>query len=150
VILNIPSSSNVPSALDVRTPPTHQPHVNLSPSSPVKSPSLSPSSPSESSKASSQVDKKKKKQKEKKKKNQKGTKPTTTSDHVGSKQPAMVNHTRSVDKVDKIKTKNPKPKFPCNLCKGDQFLSDFPSLPKVLEMWYSTSSSLTGHASDIS
>jgi hypothetical protein len=142
VILNLPSASNAPSASDVSTPPTHQPHVDLSPSSPVRSPSLSPSSPSEISKVSSQVDKKKKKQKEKKKKNQKGTKPPTTSDHVGSKKPAMVNHTGSVDKVDKIKTKNPKPKFPCSLCKGDHFLRDFPGLPKVLEMWSSMSSSL--------
>jgi hypothetical protein len=50
----------------VSTPPTHQPHVNLSPSSSIRSPSISPSLPSESSKASSQVDKNQKKQKEKK------------------------------------------------------------------------------------
>ena len=43
VISNIPSASNAPSALDVSTPPTHQPHVDFSPSSPIKSPSLSPS-----------------------------------------------------------------------------------------------------------
>ena len=55
VILNLPSAS------DVSTPPTHQPHFNFSPSSPIKSPFLSPSSPSEISKASIQVDKKKKK-----------------------------------------------------------------------------------------
>jgi hypothetical protein len=61
--------SNLPSALDVSTPPTHQPHVDLSPSSPIRSPSLSPSFPSEISKASSQVDKKNKKWKDKKKKN---------------------------------------------------------------------------------
>jgi hypothetical protein len=72
VISNLPSASNAPSASDVSTPPTHQPHVDFSPSSPIKSPSLSPSSPSEISKASSQVDKKKKKQKEKKKKTRKG------------------------------------------------------------------------------
>jgi hypothetical protein len=66
VISNIPSASNAPSASDVSTPPTHQPHVEFSPSSPIKSPSISLSLPSESSKLSSQVDKKKKKQKEKK------------------------------------------------------------------------------------
>jgi hypothetical protein len=48
-------------ASDVRTPPTHQPHVNLSPTFPIRSPSISPSSPSERSQASSQIDKKKKK-----------------------------------------------------------------------------------------
>jgi hypothetical protein len=38
---------------DVSTPPTHQPHVDLSPSSPVRSPSISPSSPNEISQVSS-------------------------------------------------------------------------------------------------
>jgi hypothetical protein len=60
----------------------------------------------------------------------------------------MVNHTRSVDKVDKSKMKNPKPKFPCRICKGNHFLRDFPGLPKVLEMWSSMSSAPVGHAGD--
>jgi hypothetical protein len=72
-----------------------------------------------------------KKQKEKKKKNQKRTKPPTTS-NVGSKQPTIVNSTGSVDKVDKVKMKNLKRKFPCSLCKGDHFLRDCPGIPKVL------------------
>jgi hypothetical protein len=148
VISNFPSVSNSSNASDVRTLPTDQPHVDLSPSSPIRSPSLSPSSPSESSKSSSQVDKKKKKQKEKKKKNQKGTKPTTTSGHVGYEKPTTVNHTRSIDKVDKSKTKNPKPKFPCRLCKGNHFLRDLPGLPKVLEMWYSMSSTYARHVDE--
>jgi hypothetical protein len=148
VISTFPSASNAPNASDVSTPPTNQPHVDLSPSSLIRSPSLSPSSPSEISKVSSQVDKKKKKQKEKKKKNQKETKPPTTSGHVGSEQPTIVNRTGSVDKVDKSKMKNPKPKFPCRICKGDHFLRDFPGLPKVLEMWSSMSSSPAGHVGD--
>jgi hypothetical protein len=53
--------SNASSASGISTPPTHQPHVDLSPSSSVRYPSLSPSSSSESSKMSIQVDKKKKK-----------------------------------------------------------------------------------------
>jgi hypothetical protein len=139
--------SNATSASDVSTPPTHQPHVDLSPSSPIRSPSISPSSPSEISKASNQVDKKKKKQKEKKKKNKKGTKLLTTSD-VGSKKPTTVNYTRSVSEVKRIKTKNLKSKFPCSHCKGDQFLREFPGLPKVLEMWSSTSLIPDGHDGD--
>jgi hypothetical protein len=146
VISNLLASA-APSALDVSTIPTHEPHVEFSPSSPVKSPSLSPSSPREISKASSQVDKKKKKLKEKKKKNPKRTKALTASD-VGSKQPTTVNHTGSVDEVDKIKMKNLKPKFPCSLCKGDHFLRDFPGLPKVLEMLSSTSSAPARHVGD--
>jgi hypothetical protein len=147
VIPNPPNISVAPNNLDVNTPPTHQPHVDFSPSSPIKSPSISPSSPSEISKASSQVDQKKKKQKEKKKKSSKRTKAPTTSD-VGSKKPVTVDSTRSVDEVNKIKRKNPKPKFPCSLCKGDHFLRDCPGLIKVLEMWSSTSSTSVGHADD--
>jgi hypothetical protein len=44
--------------------------------------------------------------------------------------------------------KNLKPKFPCSLCKGDHFLRDFPGLPKVLEMWSSTSSASARHVGD--
>jgi hypothetical protein len=148
VIPNPPNVLVAPNTLDVNTPPTHQPHVDFSPPSPIKLPSISPSSPSESSKASSQVDQKKKKQKEKKKKNLKRTKAPTTSD-VGSKKLVTINSTGSVDEVNKIKRKNPKPKFPCSLCKGDHFLRDFPGLTQVLEMWSSTSSTSVGHVDDI-
>ena len=72
----------------VGTLPTHQPHVDLSPSLSIRFPSISPSSPNESSQASNHIDKKKK--------NQKGTKPPTIS-NVGSKQPATINSTWSVD-----------------------------------------------------
>jgi hypothetical protein len=147
VIPNPPNVLAAPNTLDVGTPPTHQPHVDFSPSSSIKSPSISPSSPSEISNASSQVDQKKKKRKEKKKKNTKRTKTPTTSD-VGSKQPVTVNSTGSVDEVNKIKMKNPKPKFPCSLCKGDHFLRDCPGLTQVLEMWSSTSSASVGHVDD--
>jgi hypothetical protein len=148
MISNFPSASYAPNALDVSTPPTNKSHVDLSPSSPMKYPSLFPSSPSEISKESSQVDKNKKKWKGKKKKNKKETKPPNVSGHVRSDQPANVNCIGSVDKVDKSKMKNPKPKFPCRICKGDHFLRDFPGLPKVLEMWSSTSSTLVEHSSD--
>jgi hypothetical protein len=53
VIPNPPNVSVAPNTLDVNTPPTHQPHVDFSPSLSIKSPSISPSSPSEISKASS-------------------------------------------------------------------------------------------------
>jgi hypothetical protein len=147
VIPNPPNVSVAPNTLDVNTPPTHQPHVEFSPSSPIKSPSISPSLPSESSKASSQVGQKKKKQKEKKKKSPKRTKTPTTSD-VGSKKPVTVNSTGSVDYINKIERNNPKPKFPCSLCKGDHFLRDCFSLTQVLEMWSSMSSASVIHVDD--
>jgi hypothetical protein len=147
VIPNPPNVSVAPDTLDANTPPTHQPHVEFSPSSPIKSPSIYPSSPSESSKANSQVDQKKKKRKEKKKKSPKRTKTPTTSD-VGSKKPVTINSTGSVDEINTIEKNNPKPKFPCSLCKGDHFLRDFPGLTQVLEVWSSTSSTSVSHVDD--
>jgi hypothetical protein len=44
--------------------------------------------------------------------------------------------------------KNPKPKFPCNLCKGDHFMRDCLGLTQVLEMWSSTSSTSVSHVDD--
>jgi hypothetical protein len=44
--------------------------------------------------------------------------------------------------------KNPKPKFPFILCKGDNFLRDFPGLTQVLELWSSTSSVSVSHVGD--
>jgi hypothetical protein len=60
----------------------------------------------------------------------------------------MVNSTGSVDEVNKIKMKNPKPKFPCSFCKGDHFMRDFPSLTHVLEVLSSTSSASVSHVDD--
>jgi hypothetical protein len=124
------------------SPQEHQPHVDPSPSSPVQSSSLSSSSPSERSEASNQVDKKKKKRKIKKKKNKQGAKLPTTTGHVGSNQPVTVNHVGSIDEVHKPTKTTRKPKFPCRICKGDHLLKDFPGIPKVLDVW-STSSQTT-------
>jgi hypothetical protein len=101
------------------SPQEHQPHVDPSPSSPVRSsspsslarlPSVSSSSSSESSEASNLVNKKKKKRKNKKKKIKQGSKLPTTVKHVG-KQPVTVNHAGSVDDV-KITQTTCKPKYP--------------------------------------
>jgi len=59
-LFSTPVISNA-GASDVSTPLTHQPHVNFSPSSPIRSLSISSSSPSEISQESSQIDEKKKK-----------------------------------------------------------------------------------------
>jgi hypothetical protein len=124
------------------SPQEHQPHVDPSPSSPVRSsspsslarsPSVSSSSSSESSEASNPVNKKKKKRKIKKKKDKQGSKPPTTVKHVG-KQPVTVNRVGSVDDV-KITQTTRKPKYPCRLCKGSHLLKDFPGLSKVIEVW---------------
>jgi hypothetical protein len=124
------------------SPQEHQPHVDPSPSSPVRfsspsslarSPSVSSSSSSESSEPSNSVNKKKKKRKNKKKKIKQGSKPPTTVKHVG-KQPVTVTRAGSVDDV-KIAQTTRKPKYPCRLCKGSHLLKDFPGLSKVIEAW---------------
>jgi hypothetical protein len=123
-------------------PQDHQPHVDPSPSSRVRSsspsslarsPSIPSSSLSESSEASNSVNKKKKKRKNKKKKIKKRSRPPTTVKHVG-KQPVTVNRARSVDDV-KITQTTRKPKYPCRLCKGSHLLKDCPGLSQVIEEW---------------
>jgi hypothetical protein len=141
VILNPPNVLVAPNTLYVNTPPTHQPHVDFSPSSSIKYPSIYPSLPIESSKESSQVDQKKKK------KSPKRTKTPTTSDVV-SKKPVTVISIGSVDEVNKIKMKNTKLEFHCSLCKGDHFLRDCLGLTQVLEMWSSTSLASVDHVDD--
>jgi hypothetical protein len=115
VILNAVSAS-----VTSTSPQEHQPHVDPSPSSLVRSsspssltrsPSVSSSSSSESSEASNSVNKKKKKRKNKKKKIKQGSKPPTTVKHVG-KQSVTVNRVGSVDDV-KITQTTRKPKYPC-------------------------------------
>jgi hypothetical protein len=124
------------------SPQEHQPHVDPSPSSPIRSsspsslarsPSVSSSSSSESFEVSNPVNKKKKKRKIKKKKDKQGSKPPTTFKHVG-KQPVTVNRVGSVDDV-KITQTTRKPKYPCRLCKGSHLLKDCPGLSKVIEAW---------------
>jgi hypothetical protein len=134
---------NAVSASVIRTSPQeNQPHVDPSPSSPVRSslpsslarsPSIPSSSSSESSEASNSVNKKKKKRKNKKKKIKKGSKPPTTVKHVG-KQPVTVNHAGSVDDV-KITQTTRKPKYPCRLCQGSHLIKDCLGLSKVIEAW---------------
>jgi hypothetical protein len=134
VILNALSASVISTS-----PQEHQPHVDPSPCSPVRSsslarsPSVSSSSSSESSEASNSVNKKKKKRKNKKKKIKQGSKPPTTVKRVG-KQPVTGNHAGSVDDF-KITQTTRKPKYPCRLCKGSHILKDFPGLSKVIEVW---------------
>jgi hypothetical protein len=143
------------------SPQEHQPHVDTSPSSLVRSSSpcslarsssISSSSPSEISEASYLVDKKKKKRKNKKKKNKQGSTPPTTAKHVGKKS-VTVNRAGSVD--DAKNTQSTRiPKYPCRLCKGSHLLKDCLGLSKVIEAWSThpcqpMSSSPEQHADDL-
>jgi hypothetical protein len=134
VILNAVSSLVASTSLQ-----EHQPHVDPSPSSLVissplpRSSSISSSSPNESSEASNLVDKKKKKRKNKNKKNKQGSKPPTTTKHVG-KQLVTFNRAGSVDDV-KITQTTCKPKYPSRIYMGSHLLKDYPGLSKVIEAW---------------
>jgi hypothetical protein len=140
------STQVIPNAVSAsvtsNSPQEHQPHVDPSPSSTVRSsspsslamsPSVSSSSLGESSEASNPVNKKKKKRKIKKNKDKQGSKPPTNVKQVG-KQPVIVSRAGSVDDV-KITQTTRKPKYPCRLCKGSNILSECPSLSKVIEAW---------------
>jgi hypothetical protein len=137
VIPNVVSAS-----VTSTSPQEHQPHVDPSPSSPVRSSSpsslarstfVSYSSSSESFEASNPVNKNKKKRNNNKKKIKQGSKLPTTVKHVG-KQLVTVNLAGSVDDV-KITQTTRKAKYPCRLCKSSQLLKDFPGLSKVIEAW---------------
>jgi hypothetical protein len=148
--------TNAVSTLVLSTSPQeNQPHVDPSPSLPIRSsspsslarlPFVSSSSSSESSEASNPVNKKKKKRKIKKKKDKQGSTPPTTVKHVG-KQPITVTHAGSVDDV-KITQTTHKPKYPCMLCKGSHLLKECPGLSKVIEAWYTHPRQPTSLASE--
>jgi hypothetical protein len=135
--------SNAVSVSVVSTSPQeHQPHVNPSSSSPVRSslpsslersPSVPSSSSSECSEASNSMNKKKNKRKNKKKKIKQGSKPPTIVEHVG-KQLVTINRAGSVDDV-KITQTTCKPKYLCRLCKGIHLLKECPGLSRVIEAW---------------
>jgi hypothetical protein len=140
VIPNAASASVVSTSLQ-----ENQPHVDPSPSSPVRysspsslsrSSSISSSSSSESSEACNLVNNKKKKRKIKKKKNKEGSKLPTTAKHVG-KQTVINNHVGSVDDSNITQTTR-KPKYPCSLCKGSHLLKYCYGLSKVLKVWSTT------------
>jgi hypothetical protein len=135
-LFSTPVIPNETGAFVVSTSPQeHQPHVDPSPSSPVRyyspyslarSSFVSSSSLNESSKPSNPMD-------TKKKKNKQGSKPPTTTIHVGRK-PVIDNHVGSVDDANITQTTH-KPKYPCKLCKGIHILMDLLGLSKVIEAW---------------
>jgi hypothetical protein len=60
---------------------------------------------------------------------------TTSTGHVGDKKSATTNHVGGIDSFQKPIWIGCKPKFPCNLCKGDHLNHLFPNLPEVRILW---------------
>jgi hypothetical protein len=55
----------------------------------------------------------------------------TSASHVGDVQPATASHDGGIDSVEKPRRIRSKPKFPCNICKGDHLTHLCPGLPEV-------------------
>ena len=59
----------------------------------------------------------------------------TFASHVGYVQPNTAIHVGGIDSIEKPRYIGCKPKFPCNLCKGDHLPHLCPSLPKARRLW---------------
>jgi hypothetical protein len=55
----------------------------------------------------------------------------TSASHVGDVQPTTASHVGGIDSVEKPRWIGCKPKFPCNICKGDHLTHLCPGLPEV-------------------
>jgi hypothetical protein len=62
------------------------------------------------------------------------TSPTSAS-HLGYVQPTTASHAGGIDYVEKPRWIECKPKFPCNICKGDHLTHMFPDIPVVQRLW---------------
>jgi hypothetical protein len=60
--------------------------------------------------------------------------PTFVS-QLGYVQPATASHTGGIDSVEKPIWIRHRPKFPCNLCKGDHLTHLCPDIPEVQILW---------------
>jgi hypothetical protein len=55
----------------------------------------------------------------------------TSASHVGDVQPTTASHVGGIDSVEKPRWIGRKPKFPCNICKGDHLTHLCPGIPEV-------------------
>jgi hypothetical protein len=135
---------NVSNALDASQLSTlsHEHPVDVS-SSTKSSPPPSPTS-GESTCTSNQKPKRSRKRKNRKKKS-----PTSAS-HVGDVQPSTASHAGGIDSVEKPRWIGHKPKFPCNLCKGNHLTHLCPGILEVQRLWSLSTSSSNSESSQVS
>jgi hypothetical protein len=67
----------------------------------------------------------------------------------GGKKPTIASHARSIDFVEKPTQIGCKPKFPCNICKGDHLTHLFPSLPEARRLWSLSARSFDSEFSEV-
>jgi hypothetical protein len=74
----------------------------------------------------------------------------TFASHVGDVQPTTTIHAGGIDSIEKPKWIGHKPKFPCNLCKGDHLTHICPGIPEVQRLWSLSTSSYDSESSQVS
>jgi hypothetical protein len=74
----------------------------------------------------------------------------TSASHVGDVQPTTASHAGGIDSVEKPRRIGCKPKFPCNICKGDHLTHLCPGLPEVRRLWSLSASSSDSKSFEVS
>jgi hypothetical protein len=75
------------------------------------------------------------KSKRSRKRNNRKNKSPISASHVGDVKPTTASHAGGIDSVENPRWIGHKPKFSCNLFKGDTLTHLCPSLPKVRTLW---------------
>jgi hypothetical protein len=65
-------------------------------------------------------------------------------------QPTTASHAGGIDSIEKPRWIGRKPKFPCNLCKGDHLTHLCPGIPEVQRLWSLSTSSSDSESSEVS
>jgi hypothetical protein len=74
----------------------------------------------------------------------------TSASHVGNVQPTIVSHARGINFVEKPRRIGCKPKFPCNICKGDHLTHLCPRILEVQRLWSLSTSSYDSESFEVS
>jgi hypothetical protein len=74
----------------------------------------------------------------------------TSASHVGDVQPTTASHAGSIDSIEKPRRIGCKPKFPCNLCKGDHLTHLCPGILEVQILWSLSARSSDSESSQVS
>jgi hypothetical protein len=75
---------------------------------------------------------------------------TTSVSHVEDKQPTTASHAGGIDSIEKPRQIGHKPKFPCNICKGDHLTHLCPGLLEAQILWSLSASSSDSESSEVS
>jgi hypothetical protein len=74
----------------------------------------------------------------------------TYASHIGDVQPTTASHVGGMGFVEKPIQIGRKPKFPCNICKGDHLTHLCPGIAEVQRLWSLSASSSNSESSEVS